>query len=368
MKTIIVNTTADYPVYIDQGLLLSDLFYGFCVNLNKRLVIITDSNLINNHGQDLLNNLKKQNINTEVFCFPAGEEYKTRETKQDLENILLSNKYGRDTCFIALGGGVVTDLVGYLAATYCRGVPVIYIPTTLLAMVDASIGGKTGVNTPYGKNLIGTFTQPIAVFIDTLMLKTLPNNLFNDGVVEIIKHGLIADKDLFNILRESHEQITYRDQDILIKIIYQSCMIKKNIIEQDEKEQGLRQVLNFGHTIGHAIEIAENYTISHGEAVAIGILVESYLSVQTGFLEHQVFIVIKDLLKLYNLPLKTLAFADKKLFKSFLELDKKAINRLPNFVLLNDIGKPYQNNTSYSVPVDSILLDKALDWAYSYFS
>lgn len=327
---------------------------------------MTDSHVVVHWGKKLKQSLESFGIEAELIPFPAGEIYKNRETKQSLEDILFQKKYGRDTCLIALGGGVVTDLVGFLAATYCRGIPVIYVPTTLLAMVDACIGGKTGINTPFGKNLIGTFTQPAAVFIDPATLNSLPDNEFNNGVVEMIKHGIVADSTLFSNLQEEWLKIKNKEPHFLIEMIYTNCLIKKKIVELDEKEQGLRQLLNFGHTIGHAIEVLEDYQVSHGEAVAIGMLVESYLSMLSGYLKNTAFELLKSCLYRYGLPLKTKAFQNIAEFKQALILDKKTINNKARFVLLENIGKPYCAD-NYATPVNPDLLDQALRWAAENF-
>ena len=329
--------------------------------------MITDAHLVDLIGKKLQHHWQTQGFQVELLSFPAGEVYKTRETKQQLEDTLMKTQYGRDTCLIALGGGVVTDLVGFLAATYCRGIPVIYIPTTLLAMVDASIGGKTGVNTPYGKNLIGTFTQPSAVFMDISLLETFPGREWHNGMAEIIKHSLIADPNLFNQLKNSSNKIKQRDPQFLVNMIYASCLIKKNIVEKDEYEKGLRQLLNLGHTIGHAIEAVEGYRISHGEAVAIGMLVECYLSVQLGYLPESVLKALHALLKDYDLPLSTSAFEDRERFQVGLILDKKSIQKIPRFVLLDKIGQPHCEESLYTSPVEPVYLNQALDWAAQTF-
>lgn len=368
MKTLSINLSTSYSIYIDHGLLATNLLKECCIKLNKRPIIITDSNLIHTLGKQLQDSLQKQGLPVECFAFPAGEAHKTRETKQLLEDQLLQKQYGRDTCIIALGGGVVTDLVGFLAATYCRGLPVIYVPTTLLAMVDASIGGKTGVNTPYGKNVVGTFTQPHAVFIDTNMLVTLPDNEWHNGMAEMIKHSLIADANMFTELQHHSEKMKQRHSDFLIEMIYANCLVKKNIVEQDEHEQGLRQLLNFGHTIGHAIETIENYHISHGEAVAIGMLVEAYLSIRYNYLQANTLSTLHKVLQDYGLPLQTSAFLYKQKIQKLLMIDKKTVKNVPRFVLLDKIGKPHQHQNTYSYPVDAAHLSQALDWAAAYFN
>ena len=368
MKTLSIHLSTHYSVYIDHHLSSTTLLKILCEKLNKRPIIITDSHLVHSLGKNCQQVLQKQGLEVELIFFPAGEIHKTRETKQLLEDELLLKQYGRDTCLIALGGGVVTDVVGFVAATYCRGVPVIYLPTTLLAMVDACIGGKTGVNTLHGKNLIGTFSQPYAVLIDVAHLTTLPEHELNNGVVEMIKYGVIANRILLDDLKNYPNKIKQRDLNFLIEKIYSSCLIKKNIVEQDEKEQGLRQLLNFGHTIGHAIEAIENYQISHGEAVAIGMLVESYLSVQCGYLHHSDLAVLQKIFQNYGLPLKTSAFQNKIKFQQQLRLDKKAIRNIPHFVLLDRMGNPHRHQGANTMAVDPVHLAQTLNWAAEYFS
>ena len=367
MKTLTIQASIPYAIHIGPQVLETDLLYACCTQLGRRTVIISDSHLLHSQAKNLQQSLQRQGLHVELLHFPASEANKTRETKQQLEDELLLKQCGRDTCLLALGGGVVLDLVGFLGATYCRGVPVIYIPTTLLAMVDASIGGKTGVNTPQGKNLIGTFTPPYAVFMDTAMLTTLPDKEWRNGVAELIKHSLIADPEMFGQLQRQSYKIKQRDAVFLMEMIHASCLIKKNIVEQDEKEQGIRQLLNFGHTIGHAIEAVEHFKVSHGEAVAIGMLVESYLSVQCGWLPNETLVTIQGLLIDYGLPLQTSAFQDKKAFQQRLLLDKKTVQQRARFVLLDGIGKPHCHEQGYTMAVDLQMLDHALDWAAAHF-
>lgn len=368
MKTITIQASTPYPIYLGQQI-ITTILEKSCAHLNKRMVMITDSHLYDTLGQSLQKKLQAQGLHVDLLSFPAGEQHKTRDTKEQVEDELLSREYGRDTCFLALGGGVVSDLVGFLAATYCRGVPVLYLPTTLLAMVDASMGGKTGVNTPFGKNLIGSFTQPHAVIMDTQLLSTLPVNEWQNGMVEMIKHGMIADAALFQLLQDSANNGLQQIQpDVLVEMIYQSCLIKKDIVEQDEHEQGLRQILNFGHTMGHAIETLEHYALSHGEAVAIGMLVEAYLAVQMGYLPLPVVTTLRTVLQAYGLPLKTKIWHDKQGVLHALKLDKKSVKSQPRFVLLDRIGACHRVGEDYSFPVDSNHLDHALDWASTHFS
>lgn len=366
MNIIHINLSTHYTIYINDHLLSARLLADCCREINKRCVIITDTHLVDTYGAELKKTLLHHNIDTELLAFPAGEAHKTRETKAFIEDQLLEKRYTRDTCLIALGGGIVTDLVGFIAATYCRGIPVIYLPTTLLAMVDASIGGKTGVNTLHGKNMIGCFYQPQAVIMDTTVLSTLPASEWQNGIVEMIKHSLIADADLFHELSINADHIN--QPDFIKTMIYKSCLIKKSIIEQDETDLAIRQLLNFGHTIGHAIELVEQFTIPHGEAVAIGIIVESYISTRLGMLDNASFDRIIDLFKRYRLPLTTSAFNHKQPFYAALGIDKKSIKQTPHFIMLKKIGQPFHRDHVYSTAIDANLLDHALDWAAQQFS
>lgn len=356
-----------YPIYLGAGLFKKTVFVDYCRSLKKRLVIISDDQVPIQFGLNIKNLLDRSGLDVRIFYFPAGEIHKTRKTKAELENVLLDDQYGRDTCLLALGGGVTTDLVGFLASTYCRGIPVIYLPTTLLAMVDASIGGKTGVNTRHGKNLIGTFYQPLAVFMDVDVLKILPAREWSNGIVEIIKHALIADAGLFGQLQASVDDFQ-RNSSFLLDVIYQSCLIKKNIVERDEKELGMRQWLNYGHTIGHAVESIEGYQLRHGEAVAIGLLVETKLSVEMGLLADSVLTEIEKLLRAFQLPLITTAFQDRENFLYQLQGDKKSKEKVPHFVMLDKLGNARMHDENYAFPVDSITLNRVLDWSAKRFS
>ncbi|MEX1013301.1 MAG: 3-dehydroquinate synthase [Waddliaceae bacterium] len=285
-------------------------------NFPARSVIISDLNVAALWGDTL---------SYPLFSFPAGDRFKTRKTKEKLEDLLLSARYGRDTTLVALGGGVVTDLVGFLASTYCRGVPFILIPTTLLAMVDACIGGKTGVNTEHGKNMIGVFSEPEAILIDPNFLSTLPEIEMRNGYAEMIKHACIADASYFQCLHVKQEPD-----------IRKNIEIKQSIVTQDRNEKGIRSILNFGHTIGHAIEKIFNFSISHGEAVAYGMIVESRLSYLEGHLSEKECTQIISLILSY-FPNITFSL-DFDLVLKAMEMDKKALGNIPRFVMLSKIG------------------------------
>ena len=267
---------------------------------------------------------------------------------------MLNARCTRDTYVIALGGGIVTDVAGFVAATYCRGVPVLYIPTTLLAMVDASIGGKTGVNVDQGKNLIGAFKQPHCVYIDVDFLESLSAVEFNNGMVELIKHAIIRDAQLFTELEA--RTLSLQDKNLLEQMIYRSCVIKRDIIEQDPEEKNIRQLLNFGHTVGHVIEAASAYQIRHGEAVALGMLIECYFSQQLGLLPQSAIERLKLILARYDLPL-TLPDTIKNIsWLDYFKMDKKNLNQQVYSVLLEEIGRPYTAGGKYAHPISLELL------------
>ncbi|HEX2578886.1 MAG TPA: 3-dehydroquinate synthase [Rhabdochlamydiaceae bacterium] len=300
-----------------------------------KYALITDHIVEKLYGQAMCNQLSLRGFDVQLFSFPAGESSKTRETKEKLEDALLSEGFGRDTTIIALGGGVVTDLVGFLAATFCRGVELILIPTTLLGMVDAAIGGKNGVNTSHGKNLIGSFCNPQKLYICPEFLKTLPEQEWFNGAIEMLKAGLIADADYF-----------HRFSEIPIsKSIDRAIEIKRRIISRDLTEKGLRRVLNVGHTIAHALESLSDYRIPHGTAVAIGVVLEAEISHQMGILKKEALEQIRA-----KFPPVTLDFGFDEIY-DVMRRDKKSEDGTPRLALLEDIGVPYSAGGAYCVEV-----------------
>ncbi len=348
-------------IHLQSGLLKNpSAFISHIRSLGCRCALITDEIVASLYGESLCQILRGAGVTTDLFSFPTGEIFKTRETKQQLEDQLLQKGYGRDSCILALGGGVVTDLAGYLAATYCRGVPVIMVPTTLLAMVDASLGGKNGVNVSQGKNLIGTFYQPQSIWIDPDILATLPLCELKNGIVEMIKHGLISDTPYFAFMETQAEKILSLDPDTIKKAIKGSCEIKMAIVEEDEREAGRRHLLNFGHTVGHALELLTDYRLSHGEAVALGILFESHLAFLQGTIDHFSFESIKNIFNRYSIPLEfPSSFSFDDLIVA-MALDKKSVNHTPRFILLNDRRPPQ------CVNVDSTLLKTTFEWIQNF--
>lgn len=351
-----LSTSTSYEIEIDNSFFY---LYRFLNSLKSTFVIITDETVAKLYGNELYHLLLDKGLRVFLFTFPAGEESKNGKIKEFLENQMFAQGLGKDTCVIALGGGVVTDLAGFIASTYCRGISFIVVPTTLLGMVDASIGGKNGINVSYGKNLLGTIYQPKKVIINISTLKTLPKNELRNGITEMIKHGLIADKNYYDYLEKESQNLLELNSSSIKTAIFESCRIKKEIVEQDENENGKRRLLNFGHTIGHAIEKLSNYKISHGEAVAIGIVIESHISMQLKQLPENSFNRILKIFETYDLPLKLPQFSVDEIL-SAMTLDKKSLDGKPRFVLLKEIGECLSFNLNYCTHIDEELIKKAL--------
>lgn len=295
------------------------------LSLKLNIAILTDDIIAPLYGYDL-----QQKLQAHLFVFPHGEINKTRETKQMIEDQMLAKGLGKDTCLVALGGGVVSDLGGFIAATYARGIPLILIPTTLMGMVDASIGGKNGVNTPFGKNLIGTIHPPLFTFVEPDFLKSLPQREFKQGLVEMIKHGIIADVNYFDSLK----QLTHLDE-----AIQKSIRIKNTFIQENR-----RDILNFGHTVGHALEKLSHYSLSHGDAVSIGMVAEAAISKNLGILDQNSFNAIVKILQMHGLPTKLPNVSPKNLIAN-MALDKKSVQGKPRFTILETVGKTHSFNT-----------------------
>jgi 3-dehydroquinate synthase len=274
---------------------------------------------------------------------------------------MLEKGMGRDVCLIALGGGALLDVAGFIASIYARGIPFIAIPTTLLSMVDACLGGKTAINTFGGKNTLGTFYPACRILIVLECLNTLPKIQRQSALAEIIKYSLILDKDLFQSLQQGVDLWENQDPSFLEKLIYASLQAKKSVIEKDPKELGLRRILNFGHTIAHALESLWNYQITHGHAVAIGLLIESYLSFKVGLLRHKELELIVDLLKSYGLAQKIKPFSYQDL-EGFMQKDKKNLGKGVRFVLLSSIGKVHECDGEYCQTVSKEDLLTSLSW------
>ncbi|HHO48513.1 MAG TPA: 3-dehydroquinate synthase [Desulfobacteraceae bacterium] len=328
-----------YPIRIEKGLLG---LVGRDLQerpIAKRYGVISDDHVASLYGDTLLESLAAAGLEAELMTFPRGEESKNLLTVARLASTLAAANFDRKDGLIALGGGVTGDITGFLASVYMRGIPFVQVPTTLLAQVDSSVGGKTGVDIPEGKNLVGTFHQPRAVYIDTDVLRTLPRQELLGGLAEVIKYGVIADGDFFNFLEQQRERILNLDETVMPGMIARCCEIKAWVVEQDEREGDLRRILNFGHTIGHAIEAASDFTLIHGLAVAMGMAAAADLAVRTGHLRRQEAERLRKVLNDYGLPASIPPELDRGRIKGYLRTDKKTVAGRVFFVLPTRIGE-----------------------------
>lgn len=309
-------------------------------HLSPKIAIVSNPTVFSLYGERVSDSIRNAGFDLLTVTIPDGEEHKNLATLQQIYNELLRYRLDRQSAVVALGGGVVGDIAGFAASTYMRGIPYIQVPTTLLAQVDSSVGGKTGVDHELGKNMIGAFWQPKLVWIDGDTLKTLPERQLRAGLAEVIKYGVIDDSDLFTFLERNKDRILNLDNDALIHIIKRSCEIKAGVVAQDEREAGLRAILNYGHTIGHAIETVTGYTrFLHGEAVAIGMHLEARLAEKLGLIPADQAVRIKNLIESYGLPAeKPNDIKEQSIFLS-MQLDKKAVAGELKFVLPTSIGK-----------------------------
>ncbi|MFA6697365.1 MAG: 3-dehydroquinate synthase [Caldicoprobacterales bacterium] len=327
-----------YPIIIDKGweATLSKIPSNIFL---KKALIISDTNVGPLYSNEIIKALSENDIGIRTILIDPGESSKTIEKAMDIYTTALNFRMDRDSLFIALGGGVVGDLAGFTASTYMRGVPYLQIPTSLLAQVDSSVGGKTAVNHPLGKNMIGSFYQPKGVLINTDTLKSLPVRQISTGLAEVIKYGVIADKNLFSYLEENIEKVFSFDDKVLNHIIYKSCTIKAKIVAQDEKDKGIRGILNFGHTIGHAIEAETSFTeYTHGESVAIGMVAEAELAQLLGLIDKGFVDRLKNLLLKAKLPIKLPNLETDRLIKHMQRDKKNKIGKIV-FVLPTKLGR-----------------------------
>ncbi len=329
---------ASYDILIRSGLLaeLSALVSRHCPA--QSYAVISDSHVGKLYGEQVVAELQHATAQAQLLTFPAGEWNKTRETWASLSDRMLAAQVGRDCAVIALGGGVVGDLAGFVAATYLRGVPYVQVPTSLLAMIDSSIGGKTGVDVPAGKNLLGAFHQPRLVVADLAALGSLAPSQLAAGLAEAVKHGVIADAEYFAFLERDQSAILKRDPVALERVVTRSVEIKAQVVAADEREAGLRAVLNFGHTVAHAIEATAKFTVLHGEAVAIGMAYEARLAEQLGFAAPGAAARIAKLLEQFNLPLERPAEGSVDDLIDAMRFDKKARGGAIRFALPEAIG------------------------------
>ncbi|MCM1333744.1 MAG: 3-dehydroquinate synthase [Bacteroides sp.] len=332
--------------------LVADLKNGLVGGV-KKFAVITDSNVKSLYADRLFGLLTEAGYLVDLFVFPAGETSKTRKTKEELEDAMLEKGYRRDCCILAVGGGVVTDLAGFLAGTYGRGVPFINYATTLLAAADASVGGKTAVDTPLATNLIGLFNQPEKVYLDVAAWKTLPSRQIASGLAETIKHACLASKEFFYYLDEHMDEILRVEEKACEHIANENCRIKYEVVMKDERESGLRETLNLGHTVGRAIETVSGYRLLHGEAVSIGLAAEARLARRLGYLTEGEQAAMIALLTKAGLPTAIPDYIDREALVKKLYTDKKVRDGRLRFVIQKGIGDvvEFEKNV-YAVKVD----------------
>ncbi len=328
-----------YPIHISPGLLST---LGNSVRdtaPHDRAALIIDDKITNTHGNTALNSLKAAGYNPLVTTMTAGEDHKNLKTVEALYHKLLDERLERKSPVVALGGGIVGDTGGFVAASYLRGVPFIQCPTTLLAMVDASVGGKVGVNMPQGKNLIGAFHQPVLVVIDTDTLKTLPKRDFICGLAECVKHGVIRDPELFDWIDANIQPILDQDSNALVELVERNVRIKAAVVMEDEKEAGVRAHLNFGHTFAHAIEAGTEYgRYLHGEAVSLGMIAAARLAATSGRCDTTVVDRLISLLEKTGLPTKANDLPATDKLMTIMQSDKKVADGRVRLVLPDALG------------------------------
>ena len=336
MKTIEVRTGRPYNIFIEHGIINNAGKYVREVSKAVRAVIISDSNVAPIYADTVEDSLKENGFETSVFVFEAGEERKRLATIEKMYEHFFEHNITRTDIVVALGGGVTGDMAGFAAASYLRGIDFVQIPTSLLSQVDSSVGGKTGVDLPTGKNLVGAFWQPDVVLIDPDTLNTLPTKFFNDGMGEVIKYGCIRSKPLFERLERENAK------DIIDDIIFECVSIKRDVVENDERDTGERAILNFGHTFGHALEKLHDYSgITHGEAVAVGALTLTKITEGKNITAKGTSERIYDLLKKYDMPTET-EFSLADIVKAT-KGDKKSSGKSLNFIFIRDIGECFIN-------------------------
>ncbi len=349
----VVDDSYDIEIGFElQQKLITDLKNGLVGNL-KKFAVITDSIVKELYAEKICHLLQEAGYTADIFVFEAGETNKTRKTKELIEDAMLEKGYRRDCCILAIGGGVVTDLAGFVAGTFGRGVPFINYATTLLAAADASVGGKTAVDTPLATNLIGLFNQPQKVYLDIATWKTLPERQIASGLAETIKHACLANREFFEYLNEHMEDIFTIDRKACEHIAEENCRVKYEVVMKDERESGLREVLNLGHTVGRAIETVSEYQLLHGEALAIGMVAEAKLALRMGYVTEQEKDAVIELLQKAKLPTAIPAYIDREALVKKLYTDKKVKNGKLRFVIQKGIGSVVEFEKGvFATPID----------------
>ncbi len=355
-KTLTVKLgSRSYPIIISRGI-LSQLGQEIKkINPGLKGLIVTNPKVKLLYGAEVLKNLKKAGFEIYLKSIPDGEEYKSFQQLRRIYDFLLKHRFERNSFIVALGGGVIGDLAGFAAATYARGIPYIQVPTTLLAQVDSSVGGKVAVNHPSGKNMIGAFYQPKLVFIDLNLLMTLPLNQLQNGLAEVIKYGVIWDSRLFDFLEQHIRKILNYDLEALQYLVFRSCQIKAQVVSRDEREKELRTILNFGHTLGHALESLGGYKhFSHGEAISVGMVFAGRLALKMKEFSATDLERLIHLLKRAGLPTQPGIKTIEKAIP-YLLADKKVKNGEIRFVLPRKIGRVFVRPVSINTLRKTIL-------------
>ena len=358
MQTLKVDLDKrSYPIYVGSDLLEQKKLLTQHIR-SSRVVIVTNETIAPLYLHQVKSLLSNYDVGQVIL--PDGECWKNLETLNRIFDYLMDHKLDRTTTLIALGGGVIGDMTGFAAACYRRGVPFIQIPTTLLSQVDSSVGGKTGVNHPLGKNMIGAFYQPVCVLADIVLLTTLPEREYSAGMAEVIKYGLICDAPFYTWLEKNIDGLMRREADLLSDAVYRSCENKAKVVAEDEYEQGRRAILNLGHTFGHAIESEQHYKgLLHGEAVAVGMMMAIDLSCRTGLLPWEEKQRLEQLLKKARLPVVLPDEIDRAAFLDLMYQDKKVQAGKLHLVLLEQVGKAYVTSK-----VDDASLNATLDYFF----
>lgn len=348
----VVDDSYEIEIGFDlEDKLVKDLKSGLVGNI-KKFALVTDSNVKELYGEKIYEKIKEAGYNADLFVFEAGEKSKTRKTKEEIEDAMLEKGYRRDCCIIAIGGGVVTDLSGFVAGTFGRGVPFINYATTLLSAADASVGGKTAVDTPLATNLIGLFNQPKKVYLDIKAWSTLPKREICSGLAETIKHACISDKEFFEYIEKNIEEILALKTEVCEHIAEENCKIKYKVVMKDERESGLREILNLGHTVGRAIETVSEYKLLHGEALSIGLVAEVKLAYKLGYVTAEERDRVINLLEKANLPIAIPEYIDREKLVKKLYTDKKVRDGKLRFVLQKGIGNVVEfQNGQFATPI-----------------
>lgn len=329
--------SGNYNIYFEKDFLNIKKAFQAAGLLNRKILIVTDSKVSQLYLKTVKDLISEFSLKVDSFIFNQGEESKTLDTVKEIYTFLAENLYDRKSVIIALGGGVTGDMAGFVSATYMRGVSYVQMPTTLLSQVDSSVGGKTGVDFLNNKNIIGAFYQPRFVYTNINTLNTLDNIQFSSGMGEVIKHGLIRNKSYYDYIRANKEEILKKNFEFLSEIVKGSCEIKADVVNKDEKESGLREVLNFGHTFGHAIESLSNFTLPHGHCVSIGSLCSLYISLDKNYISKEEYEDVFNTFKYFELTPNIDNFDTSQIIDKMYQ-DKKTKNNVLNIVILKALG------------------------------